>query len=196
MSALHIQIYTAVAPRLVKCNNHSTPTHKLIFFLSLSVFKCEQNSENKDSGGLIRGESFMGEWSLWRKSKLRRIDGKSQRPSQGPATRRPQILFGELQCRVNRKAMQTPWLRVSGGDGNYQQYHQSFDDLQFTKCFLWFISLSSHCNIDKTTNSIVPLFYQLKMGDLNGEVYTLLFSLWNWFCWGRIKISGLSVYSV
>ena len=52
MSALHIQIYTAVAPRLVKCNNHSTPTHKLIF-LSLSVFKCEQNSENKESGGLI-----------------------------------------------------------------------------------------------------------------------------------------------
>ena len=40
------------------------------------------------------------------------------------------------QCRVNRKAMQTPWLEVSGGDGNYQQYHQSFDVLQFTKCFL------------------------------------------------------------
>ena len=78
--------------------------------------------------------------------------------------------------------MQNPWLDVSGGDGNYQQYHQSFDVQQFTKCFLCFISLSSHCRIDKTTNSTVPLFYQLKMGDLNGEVYTLLFSLWNWFC--------------
>ena len=60
-------------------------------------------------------------------TKPRWTDGKSQRPSQGPATRRPQILFGELQCRVDRKAMQNPWLDVSGGDGNYQQYHQSFD---------------------------------------------------------------------
>ena len=113
MSALHIQIYTAVAPRLVKCNNHSTPTHKLIF-LSLSVFKCEQNSENKESGGLIRGESFMGEWSLWRKSKLRRIDGKSQMPSQGPATKRPQVQFGGNVEWTGRQCRLPGWRLVEG----------------------------------------------------------------------------------